>query len=96
LEDKVVWVFCGDGDWPKSSFPSGVFSDFQLAREWIEQHRLSGCLTKYPLDTGVYDWCIHHSFFKPKNDLQRSSEFIGRFSSAALTHHHFELGVMVA
>lgn len=46
-----VWVFNGE----RSPFPSGVFSTHERAEAWVAQHRLSGCLTRYPVDTGVYE-----------------------------------------
>jgi hypothetical protein len=48
------WVFNGGG----GRFPSGVFSTREKAEAWINQHGLSGVLTKYPLDEGAWDWAI--------------------------------------
>ena len=39
-------------------FSGGVFSQKDIAEEWIAKHKLSGVLTEYPLDTGVYDWAV--------------------------------------
>lgn len=83
-----IWVFNGIG----SHFPSGVFTSQALAEEWIAKHKLTGTLTLYPIDTGVYEWAIGKSVFKPKEDRHKTSEFIGRFSSAYQEHYHYEDG----
>lgn len=83
-----VWVFNG----AKASFPSGVFTDLDRAERWIEDHGLTGTLTAYPLDTGVYEWTIAEGFFRPRNPNEASPEFIGRFTSASMEHHHYEDG----
>jgi hypothetical protein len=85
---KIVWVFNGIG----SKFPSGVFTDIENAEKWIKLHRLSGLLTAYPLDLGLFDWAIENNFFSPKGEEHLSSEFIGRFSSASQEHYHYENG----
>jgi hypothetical protein len=83
-----VWVFNGD-----NSFPSGVFSSRENAERWISEQRLSGTLTKYPVDVPVYDWAIANGAFKPKRADQREPRFIGRFSSAREEHYHYTDGV---
>jgi hypothetical protein len=85
---ESVWVFNGE----KSSFPSGVFSTREKAEKWISTNSLTGCLTKYPLDQGVYEWSIEEGLFSPKHDHQNTPDFIGRFSGGS-THFHFENGV---
>ncbi|HEU0053036.1 MAG TPA: hypothetical protein VFQ39_07655, partial [Longimicrobium sp.] len=47
-----VWVFNGEA----GSFPSGVFTSREAAEAWIAKYALTGVLTAYPLDVGVYDW----------------------------------------
>jgi hypothetical protein len=85
---EIVWIFTG----PKAQFPSGVFKGRDTAEHWIEQHRLSGTLTAYPVDVGVYDWAVGAGCFVPKRDDQRAPEFIQRFSSASQEHYHYENG----
>jgi len=85
---RTVWVFCGDG----SILPSGVFSNQAAAEAWIKKHALSGILTEYPLDTGLYEWALGKGYFKPRFPSHRAPKFIGRFTSAYLTHFHFENG----
>ncbi|MCL2310621.1 MAG: hypothetical protein FWC42_10230 [Proteobacteria bacterium] len=87
---NIVWVFNGE----KAQFPSGVFTQRELAERWIQRHGLSGTLTAYPMDVGIYDWAISKGYFTPKRDDQRSAEFIQRFSSASLEHHHYEHGAL--
>jgi hypothetical protein len=85
---RTVWIFCAEG----STRPSGVFTDEVLAEDWIRRHSLSGLLTEYPLDTGIYEWTISKGFFEPKYPSQQSASFIGRFTSAYQNHFHFQNG----
>jgi hypothetical protein len=91
-DEGRIWVFNGS----RSSFPSGVFTNLKFAEEWIQQHRLTGMLTAYPLDIGVYQWAIEMSFFKPKVERHTTADFIQSFSSAYLEHYHYEDGKKVA
>lgn len=50
----TVWVFNGG----RNSFPSGVFSQRELAEEWIRKNKITGTITAYPINQGVYDWAI--------------------------------------
>jgi hypothetical protein len=83
-----VWVFNGEG----GHLPSGVFNDLDAALHWIGRHRLTGVLTAYPLDRGVYDWIVEGGRWTPKEPHQFTPRFIGRFSSAYLEHRHFQDG----
>jgi hypothetical protein len=82
-----VWVFIGGG-----TFPSGVFSTRELAEAWIEKHQLSGVLTKYPLDEGMWNWAVKNGYFKVNREDQKSSRFIERFASGH-EHYHYGNGV---
>lgn len=83
-----VWVFCG----AKALFPSGIFLEFEAAERWIESHSLTGTLTAYPVNTGVYEWAIAKGYFRPARPHQTTPAFIQRFSSASMEHHHYENG----
>jgi hypothetical protein len=83
-----VWVFNG----ARGYFPGGIFTDVDRAEQWIEQHRLTGTLTLYPVDTGIYDWAIAEGLFRPDKPHQATPGFIGRFTSASMEHHHYEDG----
>lgn len=87
-EPQRIWVFNGE----RSVLPSGVFSSRGLAESWIAEHKLSGILTAYPLDQGAYQWAIQQGVFTPTEDYQQEAKFIGRFTSAALEHYHYENG----
>lgn len=87
-DGEFVWVFNG----AKGTFPSGIFTNLDRAEEWIETHRLTGTLTAYPMNTGIYEWAIAHGLFKPRQAHQTTPEFIGRFTSASMDHHHYEDG----
>jgi hypothetical protein len=83
-----VWVFNGSG----GQFPSAVFTTVEKADAWIAKYKLSGVLTWYPLDIGVYEWTIEKKCFLPRKDYQKTPEFIQTFSSAHTGHHHYEDG----
>jgi hypothetical protein len=85
---SIIWIFNG----PKSQFPSGVFTEREIAESWIRQHSLSGTLTAYPVNIGTYDWAVSLGHFTPKRDDQRRPEFIESFSSATQEHYHYEHG----
>ncbi len=86
-----VRLFHGAG----GQFTSGVFSTVEVATKWIEMHGLTGVLTKYPVDVGVYDWAIDNGLFRSKKDHETSAEFVQRFTTASQEHHHFEEGECV-
>jgi hypothetical protein len=83
-----IWVFNGNN----SKFPSGVFSKKEIAEIWIKKYQLSGVLTQYPLDEGVYNWAISNGSFSVKKDEEKKPEFIQRFSSGSQDHYHYEDG----
>jgi hypothetical protein len=87
-----VWVFNGEN----ARFPSGVFASRASAEAWISLHHLTGLLTKYPVNIGVYDWAVENAFFTPKRSEHTSPKFIGGFTSASLEHVHFEAGFVVS
>lgn len=84
-----VWIFLGED----ARFPSGVFSDLEVASTWISKNHLSGVLTKYPINIGTYDWAVASDLFVPKKPEHSLPKFIGKFSSASMEHFHFENGV---
>ncbi|MFK7777822.1 MAG: hypothetical protein QM501_06820 [Gimesia sp.] len=88
-DDNTIWVFHTE----EGSFTGGVFSTKLKADQWIVLHKLSGILTKYPLDKGVYDWAIETGIFHPKKEYQTNAKFIGRFTSASQEHYHYESGI---
>ena len=85
---QVIWIFMA----PQATFPSGVFSKLNDAEEWIAQHQLTGVLTEYPIDVGVYDWAIETGKFKPKPEKKIDAKFIGKFTTALMSHYHYEDG----
>jgi hypothetical protein len=86
---KSVWVFNG----VQSPFPSAVFSSKGIAEAaWINKHHLTGTLTQYPLDTGMYDHAILEDRFMPSKPEHESATFIGRFTGGGIDHFHYEDG----
>jgi hypothetical protein len=81
-----VWVFNG----LRAKFPSAVFTDRHSAEAWIRQHGLSGTLTKYPLNSGVYDWAVQNGLFAPKKAEHSAAEFVASFTTASMEHYHYE------
>ena len=85
-EPDMVWIFVAAG----ASFPSAVFRELESAEEWIERNKLTGVLTEYPVGIAVYDWAVATGLFRPKPSKRIDSAFIGRFSTAAARHSHFD------
>jgi hypothetical protein len=83
-----VWVFMA----PRARFPGGVFSNIDLAEQWISEHQLTGTLTRYRLDMGAFEWALREGAFKPNPNKEVTAAFIGGFSSASMEHHHYEQG----
>lgn len=88
MQPRHVWIFNGSG----GRFPGAVFDSKDKALVWIQGRKLSGVLTCYPVDIGVYDWAIANGLFKPSKPQHASPEFIGRFTTAGQEHYHFENG----
>lgn len=83
--ENYIWVLnCG------GSFPCGIFKTKEQAEKSIKKYKLKGVLTKYPIDELIYEYEIKQGNFIPKNDLQKTSKFIGNFSSAYQEHYHYE------
>jgi hypothetical protein len=91
-DELSVWVFNGTNR--DFGFPAGVFLELEIAEEWIRKHSLSGTLTRYPVNTGVYEWAIEKGYFRPKRENQTTPDFIARFSSGAQEHYHYENGLL--
>jgi hypothetical protein len=89
---SFVWVFNGAG----AKVPSGVFAGKSEAIAWISKHKLTGLLTKYPMNVGLYDWALEMKYFEPRRDDQKTPDFIARFTCASLEHYHCEDGVIAA
>jgi hypothetical protein len=89
IELDSVWVFHG----AQSAFPSGVFATCERAETWIQSYSLTGMLTQYPLNVGMYDHALAAKSFTPKKPEHTTSRFIGKFSGGGLEHFHYEDGV---
>jgi hypothetical protein len=81
----LVWLFHGEG----AAFAGGVFSTRASAEGWIRDRRLSGILTAYPVDVGVYDWAVAAGHFHPRHEKHSTPAFVGWFTSAAQEHYHY-------
>jgi hypothetical protein len=92
MAESTVWVFVA----PEATFPSGVFGSLEQADQWIAKNQLSGVLTEYPVGVGVYDWAVTRGVFTPRPGKVIDAAFVGRFTSAAMLHFHYEDGVRTA
>jgi hypothetical protein len=86
MANDFVWVFNGGG-----AFPSGVFSSREKAERWISENKLTGTLTLYPVDIGVWQWAVQEGYFKPTRDDQHQPKFVQHFSCGH-EHYHYEDG----
>jgi hypothetical protein len=85
-----VWIFHG----AESNFTSGAFTDKDIAEGWIKQYKLTGTLSLYPLNKGVYDWAIQEGIFTPTKEYQYTGEFVQKFNSASQEHYHYSKGLL--
>ena len=78
-----IWVFNG----ANGAIPSGIFTERDIAEK-----QLTGMLTKYPLDIGLYDWAVENDIFTAKREDQKGPHFKQTFTCASLEHYHYENG----
>ena len=90
--ENSVWIFNG----VNSKFSGGVFNNLDDAEKWIKENKLTGMLTKYPLNRGVFDWAKENDLIniKPEKLEQKRNDpiFIGGFTTASMEHYHYENG----
>ncbi|AZZ98099.1 hypothetical protein [Pseudoalteromonas sp. R3] len=90
---KSVWIF----NKSNADFSGGVFSELELAESWIKENSLTGILTKYPLDQGVFDWAVENDMhnIKPEKLAEKSKQpnFIAGFTTASQEHYHYQNGL---
>lgn len=89
---KSVWIFNG----ANSQFSGGVFERLIDAEYWINNNKLTGVLTKYPLNKGVFDWAEEHDLISMKperlEEKRKDPLFIGGLTTASMEHFHYENG----
>lgn len=88
---STVWIVTANG----ARWPGGIFLTEQAAREFIDRHAISGMLSEFPLGESTYDHATRLGLFRPKNEKERSGEFIAQFSPR-LPHYHFTDGQQVS
>ena len=79
----------------KEAAPVFRLLSFRLEKavRWIEKYKISGILSKYPLDISIYDWAITQGLFKPKRDDQKTPGFIQSFSTVHIEDSQYIDGV---
>jgi hypothetical protein len=60
-----------------------------LGEQWVGEKGLTGMLTQYPLDVGVYDWAVAEGLFRPSKSAHTSTTFVAGFTTAHQAHVHF-------
>lgn len=89
-EYETCWVFHGD----TSRFANAVFAKRQDAESWIAKHRLSGLLTEYPINHGMFDIAASLNLI-PKNIAAAASpQYIQQYV-LGISHGHYENGLPV-
>ena len=91
MNEFYMWVVQGS----RASFPSAIFSSKEKAVQWIEKYKISGMLSKYPIDISIYDWTILKGFFKPKRDDQKTPDLIQSFSTVYIEDSQYVDGIEV-
>lgn len=92
--DRTLWLFRGPRYLP--GFPSAVVSERTVAEAWITRMGTSGTLMRYPVNLGVYAWAVASGLFVPREQSERSPEFIESFSSVHQEHYHYDRGRLSA
>ena len=63
----------------------------------ILENKLSGMLTKYPLNKGVWDWACENNMHNLKaekvTEKSLNPNFIAGFTTASQEHYHYEDGI---
>jgi hypothetical protein len=95
-EDRTLWLFNAPRPGAWFGFPSGVFVALEDAERWVARGALSGALTRYPVDIGVYDWAVGHALFVPAAPAHRSPSFVGGFSSSRQERRYYHNGHLAA
>lgn len=49
MNEFYMWVVQGS----RASFPSAIFSSKEKSVQWIEKYKISGMLSKYPIDISI-------------------------------------------
>jgi hypothetical protein len=89
LPENCIWIFNGEG----GQFPAGAFTSRPKAEKWIATHRVSGTLTAYPVDEGVYDWAMRSGAVTGRAKVRGDEpQFVATFSSAIQEHYHYQNG----
>jgi hypothetical protein len=52
-----------------------VFSSKESAEAWISKNGLTGALTKYPVDIGMYDYATSMGHFEPSRPEHETALF---------------------
>lgn len=86
---EQVWIFNGN----RNALPSAVFSSREQAEVWIAGQGLSGTLTAYPIDMGIYQWVIAQGHFAPYKPHHTAPDFIANFTSTHQEHYHYYKGL---
>ncbi|MCP4457115.1 MAG: hypothetical protein GY816_03660 [Cytophagales bacterium] len=89
---KTIWVFNGAG----GQLSGGIFEDIIDAESWISQNSLTGMLTEYPVNIGVFDWAEQEDLVNMRTEKlaekRTDPNFIGSFTTASMNHFHYEDG----
>jgi hypothetical protein len=88
ISEQPIWLFNGE-NYP---LPSAAFSSRTNAETWIKSNLLTGSLTLYPVDTGIYDWAISRGTFKPESMEEKTPEFIQQFTLSGQERYLYKDG----
>lgn len=83
-----VWVY--NANIPRNiGLASAVFRTKDGAEKWIEETKIDGLLTAYPVDISAYDWSVQNKFFTPKKPQHYEPWFIGTFTGGQKHFHYY-------
>lgn len=88
-----IWIFMGEG----ARFPSSAFVELKDADAWISEHQLTGMLSAFPINQGLFEWAIENDALNMKPETletkKNDPDFIATCTTASLEHYHYEGGV---
>ncbi len=83
---KLIWVL------QRGKFPFAVFDDKDKAIAYIEEKKVTGIMTGYPINDSTLSWAVENELFMMKKEVQKEVWFEENFTSIHQPHYHFENG----
>jgi len=90
IPKNCIWLFISD-------VPSAAFTSKNEAEQWIQDNKLSGVLTAFPLDKSCFDWAVENDALSVRaekiEEKKANPQFIASCLPASLAHFHYHNGI---